>query len=74
MAVTVVNNADGRYYDTSGGAHSSPMSYNISNKGTNYLVWTLPAGTYTVTAKYSSSTKQQTANLTVTDQALSFSF
>jgi Tfp pilus assembly protein PilV len=74
MSVTVLNNSDGKYYDTAGNAYPSPTSSDISNKGTNYLTWTLPAGTYTVTATYNSSAKQQTAYLTVSDQALSFSF
>jgi type II secretory pathway pseudopilin PulG len=74
MSVTVASNTDGKYYDTSGGAHSSAVYSGISNKGTNYLTWTLPTGTYTVTASYNSSTKKQTAYLTVSDQALSFSF
>lgn len=72
MTVTVVDGA-GHFYTTSGTIVPN-QSYSISNKGTNYLVWTLPAGTFTVTAKYGATTKQQAADLTTIDQLLSFAF
>lgn len=76
MSVTVYNIATHLYYTPGGSGYTSPVSTNISNKGTGQATWaTLPVGPYQVTATYSSSTSQQASSVTAGNTAtVKFSF
>ena len=76
MVVTVYNVTTQLYYQADGTSSPSPITLNISNKGTGSQTWSpLPTGAYQIQATYNSTLKTQSVSVSSgTGTPVSFSF